>query len=92
MITLVASDFATRSDLENKVRNLLGLTPEPKVDYEIRGKAKDLARLQLSSRTTFWGIGCVAEDEAVKPPPSAELKAMSRGEVQPGGLNKTKKK
>ena len=62
MTTINAKDYSSRSELENKVRSLVGLTPEPKSDYEIAGTRDELARLQLSDESIFWGIGCRITD------------------------------
>jgi len=84
---ILAKDFKTRSDLENYVRNLHGLTPDKKVDVVISGKRDELARLELSDRTVFWGISCTITD---KPTVAVEATKADRGVQTPFGINKNK--
>lgn len=60
--TIKAKDFKYRSDLENEVRNKYGLTPDLKIDVIIEGTRDELAKLQLSDTTIFWGIKCSITD------------------------------
>lgn len=85
MTLINAKDFSTRSELENKVRNTLGLTPDLKPDYQIKGTREELARLQLSDTATFWGISCLITDDPTQATTQAEVPA--RGELQDSGLN-----
>ncbi len=56
-ITIIkAEDFKFRNDLENYVRNKIGLTTVLKNDYSIHGTKQDLAKLQLGENSLFWGI------------------------------------
>lgn len=80
-----AKDFVTRQDLETHVRNKIGLTPELKTEYEINGTRSELARLQLSDRSLFWGVRCVVTDGATTPKTEAR---PDRGPVHKGGINK----
>jgi len=61
-----AKDFATRGDLENHVRNTVGLTPSRKADYKITGTRVELKNLSLSDNSVFWGISCEITDEPTK--------------------------
>ena len=62
-----ASDFERRQDLEDHVRNKVGLTPKLKEDYLLKGKREELKKLHLSDRTIFWGIHCEITDTPTKP-------------------------
>jgi|TARA_Y100000310_G_scaffold333028_1_gene409745 hypothetical protein len=62
-----ASNFERRQDLEDHVMNKVGLTPQLKEDYIIKGKREDLKKLDLSDRTIFWGIRCEIADTPTKP-------------------------
>jgi hypothetical protein len=79
-----AKNFKLRSDLENEVRNKIGLTTDPKPKHTIVGTKEELARLHLSGRTIFWGILCEVIDS--KP----EIKVAGkpeRGPVFESGIN-----
>lgn len=87
-----AKDYSQRGELENKVRNLIGLTAEIKSDYEIHGKRGELARLQLSDTTMFWGIKCVITDMPTEVKTQKETEKPQRGEIKEFGLNRNLKK
>jgi len=80
----LAKDYATRSDLENAVRSKLGLTVDVKAAV-IQGTEADLARLQLSARTVFWGVSCEVLNPT--PEPKKKAKAPDRGKVHKSGIN-----
>lgn len=63
MNSIKANNFKTRTDLENHIRNLLGLTPEIKTNYKISGTKEELKRLQLATDSLFWGIKMDVTDE-----------------------------
>ncbi len=89
-----ASDFKFRNDLENRVRGLVSLTPDPKPDYEIHGSKSDLAKLQLSDTKIFWGINCYIVDkkgEKLVPVIKTQEK-INRGDKARGKITKRKKK
>ena len=90
MTIIKAKEFSSRSELENNVRNLVGLTSEPKTDYEVKGTRAELARLQLSDRNTFWGLRCVITDTPTKP--KTQTEKIQRGQVVAFGLNNNLKK
>ena len=90
MTKFKAKDFNTRSELENTVRNKLGLTPESKPLYSIEGTQSELAHLQLSDKNIFWGIICVCTDFPFKP--STQSERPNRGKVHDFGINRRKKK
>jgi len=92
MTLIKAKDFATRTDLENKVRNLAGLTPTPKPDYQITGTRAELARLQLSDTNVFWGILCTITDDPTPVKAQKDIEAPSRGELHDSGINGQPKK
>ena len=85
MLYIKAKEFSTRSELENHIRSLCGLTPELKTDYEITGTRDELARLQLSDRRSFWGIRCLISDTPTETNP--QMEKPQRGEVKSFGLN-----
>ena len=58
---LKAAGFATRDDLEKFVAGQIAATTEPK-DHVITGTREQLARLNLTDRTTVWGIKCEITD------------------------------
>ena len=85
-ITIInAKDYSSRTDLENKVRALVELSPDLKLDYQIIGIRKELERLQLSDSTTFYGIRCVITDTPIESKPQTEK--PQRGEIKKFGLN-----
>lgn len=77
-------DYLSRAELENFVSSLSGLTPDIKI-HEIKGTTDDLARLQLSCDTLFWGIKCIATNPIVKQPLTTEK--PNRGEIFNHGIN-----
>ena len=81
---LQAKNYSTRSELENKVRNSLGLTPEPKA-ATIEGTREELDRLSLSDCTIFWGIKCIITDTPTETKPQTEL--VNRGTQHKFGIN-----
>lgn len=85
MIILKAKEFPTRSDLENKVRNLIGLTADMKPDYLIKGTRKELKLLHLSARNIFWGIRC----EETDPKSIVKKKRINRGKIHRSRIKKT---
>lgn len=64
-VVFKAGDYLTRNDLENDVRNKIGLTIEPK-EETIQGTENDLKRLQLKHGSVYWGIKCVLVDSKGK--------------------------
>lgn len=91
MNTLEVKDFSNRSELEVKLKELgLALNPDIKPDYEISGTEEELARLNLSYRTSFFGVKCVAVDRV--PPPNPPPEKPLRGEIFASGLNGQTKK
>lgn len=83
-----AGSYSNRSSLENAVRNKFGLTPELKADVEIHGTPDELARLQLSTRSIFWGIKCVdSTGEKTEDNPDKVPDKPDRGPVQAFGVN-----
>lgn|SRR3990167_9418337 len=85
-----AKNYNTRSDIENDVRNKLGLTAELKPMHEIRGTKTELKKLQLSDTTIFWGLRCVIVDEAgkaVQKPPTPQKERPQRGEIHKSKLD-----
>ncbi len=87
MITIQSKDFSKRSELENKIRNLTGLTVDLKSNYEIHGTQDELERLQLSDRNIFWGIKIIITDTPTKNKTQSEVKKPQRGEIKTSGLN-----
>ena len=67
-----AGEFSTRAELENHMRNKHGLTVEPK-KVKIVGTEAELKRLQLSSNSTFWGIGCECVDAGPEAKPVGKV-------------------
>lgn len=78
MIAIQASQFATRADIEEYVRNL-----SDKKGQEIHGTLEELRRLQLSPRVLVFGVPVVAPDFVPKTP----QKKPERGEVKPSKMN-----
>lgn len=89
MTTLNAKDFKTRSDLENVVRNKVGLTPDSKPEWVISGTRKELLQLRLSDRTIFWGIRCEITDAPTVDTPKTDV---DRGPLQNFGENGNRSK
>ena len=87
--TINAKEYSTRAELEDKVRSMVGLVPDIKEGYEIRGTQKELKRLQLSGRTIFWGIQCVESDPD---PPKPVTERPPRGKLYPFGKEGNLKK
>ena len=90
MVTINAKDYSKRSELENKVRNLVGLTADMKPDYLISGTRVELQRLQLSDKNIFWGIAVKITDTPTEAKPQVEK--PQRGEKQTFGINGDLKK
>ena len=81
---LFAKDYNTRQELQIAVGNMVSLNPDPK-DYELLGTRKELARLQLSDRTTFYGISCVIGDTPTEIRPQVDKPV--RGKRFEHGIN-----
>mgnify|MGYP001601087367 CR=1 FL=1 len=81
-----AKNFSTREELENEIRNKIGLTPDKKNDT-IRGTREELERLHLSDRSIFWGIKCVITDSPSVIKTQAEIEKPQRGEIKKFGIN-----
>ena len=81
-----AKDFLNRQQLEDHVRNLIGLTAETKLDYKIKGTSRQLAKLQLSGTTIFWGISC----HVTYAKPVEKHEKPQRGKIHKSGLNLNK--
>ena len=84
---LQAKNYARRIDLENDVRNKIGLTAEAKPEHIIRGTHAELVRLQLSDTTVFWGIKCEITDEPTEIKKQAEVEKVNRGRRHSSGIN-----
>lgn len=82
--TYLAKEYSTRNDLEKEIARAYGMTADKKDAVEIKGTRRELKRLGLSGRTTFWGISCVETDPEPKKPvyPRPE-----RGERHPSRLS-----
>jgi hypothetical protein len=81
---ILAKKFKFRVDLENEVRNKLGLTTNEKPDHTIEGTREELHRLQLSDRSIFWGIKCVITDD---PTEAKKIGKPNRGQLKEFGIN-----
>jgi len=79
-----AEKYNTRTDLENDVRNKIGLTSEVKDKHTVEGTREDLARLKLSDRSIFWGMKCIITDSPTKIEPKSEA---DRGKKFKSGIN-----
>jgi hypothetical protein len=64
----IAKDFDSREELERIVSLEFPLNTDIK-GAEIKGTTKELKRLRLSEKTTFWGIKCIATDSLPLSPP-----------------------
>lgn len=71
-----AKDFSSRQQLEAFVANKYGLTVEDKKDT-IAGTKEELNKLNLSHKTSVWGIRCVETNYS---PPQKFDKPL-RGEI-----------
>lgn len=78
-----AKDFNTRKDLDDHVINLYGAGTDKKLDVEIRGAGKELARLRLSGSTTVYGVSCNETDAR---PPTVPVEKVNRGKQTGFGL------
>ncbi len=76
-----AKDFSKREELENEIRSKIGLTPDKKIDI-IEGTRKELARLGLSDRTTFYGLSCVITDDPTISKTQKDNQKPERGEIK----------
>lgn len=88
MNIILAKDFNLRSELENSIRNKVGLTPALKPDYLIQGTKNELNKLFLSDKSVFWGI-CVevVNDKGKRVIENKEINKMIRGEIKKSGIN-----
>ena len=59
MTIFQSKDFATRSQLENKIRQEAGGDTSPKPDFEIQGTKDELNKLNLSESSNVFGVRCV---------------------------------
>lgn len=84
-----AKNFNFRVDLENEVRNKFGLTAELKPEHKIKGTRAELARLQLTDRSVFWGIKVEITDT---PTEKKEQGKPDRGELKDFGINRRSNK
>ncbi len=75
-----AKNFSKREELENEIRNKIGLTPDRKSDT-IRGTREELEILRLSDRTVFWGLNCIIADEPTLMKTQQEVEKPQRGEI-----------
>ena len=80
-----AKEFSNRSELENEVRKLSELTPDIKIDFEIKGTRQELENLHLSDVNSFYGIRCVITDIPTSSKPQKER--PERGEIKKSGIN-----
>jgi len=78
----LVSNFATRPDLEREVASKIGLTADAKPDHIIKGTTKELRNLFLKHGSIFWGIKCVATDEAEKKAEKEGKKKDEKGETR----------
>jgi hypothetical protein len=53
----LASDYRTREQLENRIRQVVGGDTTPKPDFQIQGSADELSNLNLSESSTIFGVG-----------------------------------
>ena len=88
MIIILAKDFNLRSDLENHVRNKIGLTPNLKPDYLIQGTKQELNKLSLSDKSIFWGIRAeIIDEKGKKVVAKKEKNNINRGKIVKSGIN-----
>ena len=83
-----AKNFKNRADLENEVRNKFGLTTEIK-DSVIKGTREELAKLQLSDRSMFYGIRCEITDTPTQPKIESKV---ARGKLHNFGIGEPNNK
>lgn len=88
MKEIFAKDFNLRSDLENHVRNTMGLTSDIK-DCVIKGTKQELNKLSLSDKSLFWGIRVWAINEKGDKIESnkKEKNNANRGKIVKSGIN-----
>lgn len=86
---ILAKDFNLRSDLENNIRNKIGLTPDMKPDYVIQGTKQELNKLFLSDKSLFWGIRVEVIDDKGKKVVAhvKEKNNINRGKILKSGIN-----
>ena len=83
-----AKNYAKRIDLENDVRNKIGLTAEAKAEHKIQGMRAELKKLQLDDNSIFWGIKCEIMDEPTAIRKPADVEKVNRGRQFGFGINK----
>lgn len=85
---ILAKDFNLRSDLENHIRNKIGLTSDVKPDYIIRGTKQELNKLFLSDKSIFWGIKSeIIDDKGKNVIINKEKNSINRGKILKSGIN-----
>lgn len=86
---ILAKNFNLRSDLENHIRNTIGLTITLKPDYIIQGTKQELNKLFLSDKSLFWGIRVeIINDKGKKViTEKKEKNNINRGEILKSGIN-----
>jgi len=87
--TIFTKDFNLRIELENYVRNTIGLTIGIKPEYVIQGTKQELKKLSLSDKSLFWGIKVEIIDEngekAIEE--KKEKNNTKRGKITKSGIN-----
>jgi hypothetical protein len=86
---ILAKNFNIRTDLENHIRNTIGLTPTLKPDFLIQGTKQELSKLFLSDKSLFWGIRVEIVDDKGKQVITAkkEKNNINRGKILKSGIN-----
>ena len=85
---ILAKDFNLRVDLENHIRNTVGLTSTLKPDYIIQGTKQELNKLFLSDKSLFWGIRTeITDNEGKVVVKKQEKNDINRGKILKSGIN-----
>ena len=68
METFWAKNYNTRAELENHIKEKVGLntTTNEQEGHTISGTKKELKKLNLSSTTEIWGIKCKMTGSSVE--------------------------
>ena len=81
METFHARNYNTRAELENHIKEKVGLntTANEEEGHIISGTKKELKKLQLSSTTTIWGVKCKMTGSSVEK--DLKKKVETRGKI-----------
>ncbi len=82
---LLAKNFENRTDLERKIQETTGDSPERKDKYTIEGTRAELAQFNLSDTSTVYGWQVVITDTPTQQ--KTQTPVPDRGQRYKSGIN-----